>query len=190
VSCTGEHTELALAIARDLGRDTDGAEHQLDLLAIALRRGGARVELRSISRLCSGFADGGALLLPDVLSAQAGHPSGVALVAAAAAQRAGLGVEVVGYGDELLLAHPGATLVVDPAGGRIFDGRELGVDLAWRCAHETAATVLDRTAERAELLGDLALAMAARALTLTLPLEDDSRAHRAGEHRRLLARLN
>ena len=111
-------------------------------------------------------------------------------MAAAAAQRARLAIDVVGFGDRLLLAHPGATLVVDPAGGEIFDGRELGVDLLWRCAHETVATVLDRVAERAERVGDLALAMAARAVTLTLPLEDDSRSYRVNEHRRLLSRLN
>ena len=155
-----------------------------------MRRGGARVELGSVSRLCAQFAHGDALLLPDVLAARAGAPSGVALVAAAAAQRARLAVEVVGVADRLYLAHPGATLVVDPASGEILDGHELGVDLLWRCAHEVVATVLDRVAERAERTGDLALAMAARAVTLTLPLEDDSRAYRVDEHRRLLARLN
>ena len=56
------------------------------------------------------------------------------------------------------------------------------MDLLWRCAHETAATILDRIAERAERAGDLALAIAARALTLSLPLEDDSRAYRVREH--------
>ena len=120
---------------------------------------------------------------------RAGDPAGVALAVAAAAQRAGLAIDVVGYDDTLLLAHPDAPLVVDPS-GRILDGRTLGVDLDWRCAHETAATILDRIAGRAERTGDLALATAARALTLTLPLEDDSRAYRVREHARLLSRLN
>jgi hypothetical protein len=62
--------------------------------------------------------------------------------------------------------------------------------LAHPDAHETAATILDRIAGRAERTGDLALATAARALTLTLPLEDDSRDYRIREHARLLARLN
>jgi hypothetical protein len=190
MSCTAEHAELALSVARDLGRDLEGAEFALDSLAIGLRRGGARVEIGAVSRLCASFGSGDALLLPDVLSARAGDPAGVALVAAAAAQRARLKIEVVGAGERLYLAHPDAALVVDPASGEIFDGRELGVDLLWRCAHETVATVLDRVAERAERAGDLALAMAARAVTLTLPLEDDSRSYRVDEHRRLLARLN
>lgn len=53
-----------------------------------------------------------------------------------------------------------------------------------------AATILDRIAERAERTGDLPLATAARALTLNLPLEDDPRAFRLREHRRLLAHVN
>jgi hypothetical protein len=104
-----------------------------------------------------------------------------------ATQHAELALSVA---DRLYLAHPGATLVVDPAGGEILDGHELGVDLLWRCAHEVVAIVLDRVAERAERTGEEASAMAARAVTLTLPLEDDSRAYRVDEHRRLLARLN
>ena len=190
MSCTSDHAELALSVARELGCETEGAEFALDSLAIGLRRGGARVELNSVSGLCTRFAHGDALLLPDVLAARAGAPSGVALLAVAAAQRARLAVEVVAAGEQLYLAHPGSTLIVDPAGGELLDGRELGVDLLWRCAHEVAATVLDRIAERAERTGDLTLAMAARAVTLTLPLEDASRADRVDEHRRLLARLN
>lgn len=190
MTCAAEHAALGLSVARDLGREVEGAEAALDVLAHGLRRGGPRLELGAVSRLCAAYGDGDALLLPDVLRSRAGDPAGVALVAAAAAQRAGLAVEVVGFDDRLLLAHPEATLVVDPGNGEIFDGRELGVDLLWRCAHETVATVLDRMAERAERTGDLALAMAARAVTLTLPLEDDSRTYRVDEHRRLLARLN
>ena len=140
--------------------------------------------------LCAGFGRGPALLLPDVLRAGAGDPVGIALAAAAAAQRAGLAVDVVSDGAGLLLAHPDSTYVVDPRAGSLLDGRSLGVDLLWRCAHETGAIVLDRIAERAERTGDLALATAARALTLRLPLDDDSRAYRVREHGRLLSRFN
>ena len=76
MSCTAEHAALALAVARDLGRDTEGAEFALDSLAIGLRRGGARVEIGSVSRLCAGFGSGDALLLGDVLAARAGEPAG------------------------------------------------------------------------------------------------------------------
>jgi len=185
MSCSATHAELGLEIARDLGREID--DTAIAVLAAELRAGDAHEELESVSRACAGFAHGEALLLGDVLTQRAGHPSAVALAVAAAAQRAGLAIDVVGHEDRLLLAHPEATLVVDPAGGEIFDGRTLGADLRWRCAHETAATVLDRIAERAERTGDLALALAARAVTLRLPLEES---YRAREHRRLLARLN
>ena len=187
MTCTAEHGELALSLARELGNDIEGAEFALDSLAIGLRRGGARVELAAVGGLCAGFGRGAALLLPDVLRRRAGDPHGIALVAAAAAQRARLKVDVVGFDDRLLLAHPEATLVVDPADGRVFDGRELGVDLEWRCAHETAAIVLDRIAGRAERIGDLSLALSARALIAELPLEEP---YRVDEHRRLQSRLN
>jgi hypothetical protein len=183
------HAELALRVAHDLGCDLDGSDAAIAALAAELRRGDAHAELEAVRALCERFGDGPALLLPDVLRSGAGDPAGVALAVAAAAQRAGLAIDLVGHGDALLLAHPDAPLVVDP-GGRILDGRTLGVDLDWRCAHETAATILDRIAGRAERTGDLALATAARALTLTLPLEDDSRDYRVREHARLLSRLN
>jgi hypothetical protein len=183
VNCPA-HASLALAVARDLGCDIDGSDVVLASLAGSLRRGGAYSELESVRELCAAFGNGPALLLPDVLRSRAGDPAGIALAVAAAAQRAGLAIDVVGHDDTLLLAHPDATLVVEPS-GRLLDGRTLGVDLEWRCAHETAATILDRIAARAERTGDLALATAARALTLTLPLQDNSRDYRVRDHARL-----
>jgi hypothetical protein len=197
------HAELALSVARELGCSLEGSELALAELAEPLRPGDASSELEAVRALCETFGSGPALLLPEVLRTRAGDPAGVALAVAAAAQRAGLAIDVVAPRNlkvpdpfmlarndaVLFLAHPDAPLVVE-ASGRLLDGRTLGVDLEWRCAHETTATILDRIAERAERTGDLALAIAARALTLTLPLEDDSREHRVREHARLLARLN
>jgi hypothetical protein len=185
------HAELALSVARELGCSLEGSELALAELAEPLRPGDASSELEAVRALCETFGSGPALLLPEVLRTRAGDPAGVALAVAAAAQRAGLAIDVVAPRNDaaLFLAHPDAPLVVE-ASGRLLDGRTLGVDLEWRCAHETTATILDRIAERAERTGDLALAIAARALTLTLPLEDDSREHRVREHARLLARLN
>ena len=180
---------MALAVAYDLGCAIDGSDAVVAELAATLAPGDAYGELEAVRALCETFGRGPALLLPDVLRARAGDPAGVALAVAAAAQRAGLSIDVVGHGDTLLLAHPDTPMVVEPS-GRLLDGRTLGVDLEWRCAHETAATILDRISERAERTGDLALATAARALTLTLPLEDDSRDYRVREHARLLSRLN
>ena len=188
MSCPA-HAELALSLARELGCSLEGSDLALAELAESLNPGDAYTELEAVRALCATFGPGPALLLPDVLRTHSGDPAGVALAVAAAAQRAGLAIDVVaprnvkGPGP-LLLAHPDATLVVE-ASGRMLDGRTLGVDLEWRCAHETAATILDRIAERAERTGDLALAIAARALTL--PLEGD---YREREHARLLSRLN
>ncbi|HWK28288.1 MAG TPA: hypothetical protein VNS09_17120 [Solirubrobacter sp.] len=205
------HAELGLAVAHDLGCAVDGTDAALASLAAGLAPGDAFAELEAVRALCATFGTGPALLLPDVLRARAGDPAAVTLAVAAAAQRAGLALDVVApraepqpddafalragaepaapAGDALYLAHPDATLIVDPA-GRLLDGRTLGVDLEWRCAHETAATILDRISARAERTGDLPLATAARALTLTLPLEHGSRDVRVREHARLLARLN
>lgn len=183
MSCPA-HAELALEIARALGVDGE-----VDLSS-ALEPADAHTELESVRAYCAGFSKGRALLLPDVLRERAGDPAGIALAAAAAAEQAGLAIDVVGDGEHLYLAHPDTPLVIEPGTARILDGRTLGVDLLWRCAHETAATILDRVCARAERTGDLALAMAARALTLNLPLEDDSRAYREREHQRLLAQLN
>jgi hypothetical protein len=189
VSCPA-HAELALSVAYDLGCALDGTDLALAALAAELPPGDPFDELEGVRALCGTFGRGPALLLPDVLRSRAGDPAGVALAVAAAAQRAGLAIDVVAPRDDaLFLAHPDAPMIVDP-GGRLLDGRTLGVDLEWRCAHETAARILDRISERAERTGDLALATAARALTLTLPLQDDSREHRVREHARLLARLN
>ncbi|WP_028064213.1 hypothetical protein [Solirubrobacter soli] len=204
------HAEVALSVARELGCSLEGTDLALAELAASLAPGDAYSELQAVGVLCETFGHGPALLLPDVLRARAGDSAGVALAVAAAAQRAGLSVDLVapqnpgsvpstmrfrseqGFSyehevegtDPLYLAHPDAPLVVE-ASGRLLDGRTLGVDLEWQCAHETTATILDRIAERAERTGDLALAIAARALTL--PLEGD---YREREHARLLARLN
>ena len=177
-------------VARDLGRDLEGRRVRARLAgdrAAARRRAGRD---RPVSRLCARSHTVTRCCSPTCWAPARATRRASRWSAAAAAQRARLAVEVVGAGDGSTSPIPDATLVVDPAGGEILDGRELGVDLLWRCAHETVATVLDRVAERAERAGDLALAMAARAVTLTLPLEDDSRSYRVDEHRRLLARLN
>jgi len=183
-------SSLALALARDLGRDVTGAEAAIATLATPLRPGDAYAELTAVRALCASFGRGSALLLPDVLHERAGDPAGIALAVAAAAQHVGLAVDIVSDGDVLYLAHPAGPLVIEPGAARLLDGRTLGVDLYWLCAHEAAAAILDRVAERAERTGDLPLATAAHALTLGLPLHDEARRFRLREHRRLLSRLN
>jgi regulator of sirC expression with transglutaminase-like and TPR domain len=131
------------------------------------------------------------LLLPEVLRRRGGDPAGVAVAAVVLAQTAGYPVGLVGCGPRLLVAHhfSDEPLAVDPVAG-VIDARGVGRDLHWRCAHESAAVILEGASERAERRGDLPAAIAAEALALALPLEDRSRTVREAAHRRLLARLN
>ena len=130
------HTEQALAVARGLGRDTSGAAAHIAALAATLERGAASC--------AASFAPGRALLLPDVLRERAGDPAAIAIVAAAAAEYAGLCVDIVSDGESLYLAHPEAPMVIEPGAARLIDAHTLGVDLFWQCEHETAAAILDR----------------------------------------------
>lgn len=116
----------------------------------------AHTELESVRAFCATFTPGQSLLLPDVLRERSGDPAGIALASASAAQPAGLAIDVVGDGENRYLAHPDTPLVIEPGSARILDGRTLGVDLLWRCAHETSATILDRITGRAERTDDLA----------------------------------
>jgi hypothetical protein len=68
--------------------------------------------------------------------------------------------------------------------------RALEVDLAWRCAHETAGVVLRHVTTAAERSGDLTRSLGASALLLALPVDEASRAAQSAHHQRLLSRLN
>ncbi len=186
------HEAMALALARDLG--LGGARERLGAIAAALPRGLSPIaELGALAELLGGplaTRPDGPLLLPEVLRG-GGHPAGAAVAAAAAAARAGYGADLVGHARRLYLAHPRAgALIVDPAQARLVDARELGVELCWRCAHESAALVLDRVILRAERGGDITTGLAGAALRLALPLDDATRARYVREHRRMLSRLN
>lgn len=193
-SCAS-HEALALALAEDLGCDTAGAPEAIRRLAATLPPDpDPQTALEAVSDLCRRrfkVRPGGALLLPEVLRRGGGHPSGVAVVATVAAQQAGYAVGLIGGHGRLLIAHHTSdeSLVVDPEHG-LVDARTLEIELLWRCAHESAGTILDRAGEHAERHGDLAFATAARALELQLPLEDASRAVAAAHHTRLLSRRN
>ncbi|HEX6389918.1 MAG TPA: hypothetical protein VFZ89_10730, partial [Solirubrobacteraceae bacterium] len=181
------HEAIAFALAHDLGATgVSEARERLRAIADGLPRGLSPVaRLGAIADLLRGElapAAGGPLLLPDVLDG-GGHPAGAAVAAAAIAARAGYGVDLVGRGRHLFLAHPdGGVLVVDPARARLFDARTLECDLRWRCAHESAALVLDRVIERAERTNDLTTGLAGAALRLALPVDDDTRARYEREH--------
>jgi hypothetical protein len=148
---------------------------------------GPRADLAAVARLLQErLPSPGPVLLPAALRSGRAHPLAATAAGVAAAQRAGMAVDVVGNGDRVWLAHrdDDCTLVVDP-GAPIgsFEGGLLGVDLHWRCAHELAALTLGVVARRAERAGDLDLALRVVSARMTLPVEH-------GEVAALRARMN
>jgi hypothetical protein len=192
------YEDLALGLAAELGCPEDDARAQLRAFARDLPAPAADApidDLEAVRCLVAALAPApdGTLLLPLALDG-GGHPAVVAVAAAAVAEAAGLDVEPVGdAGGRLYLAHHAlaAPMVIDPAAPRhLLDARTLGVDLHWRCAHETALCLLDHVIARPVRPGDLATALAASALRFALPLEEAARHAVAADHARLVARLN
>jgi hypothetical protein len=180
-TCSAEDVLLAMAdaVARP-PLSVGAARARLAMLARRLpaATGDPARDLAAVAELLRDhLAPGGSaapLLLPDALRAGRAHPLAAAAAGVAAAHRAGLPVEVVGNGDRVWLAHAegGPPLVVDPgAPAEPFDGRALGVDLHWRCAHELAVLTLNELAARAERRGDLDLALRVVRARMALPVE-------------------
>ena len=195
--CT-DHAALSLLLARELGRP-DGRWVTARLAALARRlpeTDDPATELHALGRTLADQLPprlSGPLLLPDALAAGHGHPAALAVAGAGIARSAGLPIGIVGHGRRLYLAHEelDGPFIVDPRRpADLADARRLGCDLSWRCAHETVHALIDHVAERAEREFDVPTAMAAAALRLMLPLDDDARAGAEAEHIRLLARLN
>jgi hypothetical protein len=191
--CSAE--DVLLSVADRLSRPAASMSSARARLAVLARRlpaptGDAEADLGAIAALLRDHlpsaGHGLPLLLPDALRAGRAHPLAAAAAALAAARRAGHAIDAVGHGDRVWLAHGTAssTLVVDPgAPGAPSDGRLLGVDLHWRCAHELAALTLARIAGRAERAGDLDLALRVVRARMELPVEH-------GEVTAAQARLN
>jgi hypothetical protein len=180
--------DVLLALADRLSRPPASMSAARARLALLARRlpapeGDAAADLGAVATLLREHlpaqGHGLPLLLPDALRAGRAHPLAAAAGALAAARRAGYAVGAVGHGDRVWIAHErcSSPLVVDPGAPEApLDGRLLGVDLHWRCAHELAAVTLSRIAGRA------ARARAVRA-RMELPVEH-------GEVAAARARLN
>jgi hypothetical protein len=192
------HDDLAFGLAAELGCPAGAAPARLGELAAAMPRGAdPHAELEALRAVAAELrpSPGGALLLPLVLAGGGGHPAAIAVAVAAVAARAGIRAEPIGAPDgRLFVAHVAdldPPLVIDPAAPeRLIDGRSLAVDLSWRCAHETALSLLDEIVARAMRPNDLSTALAASALRLALPLDGPGRDRVAEAHAKLLARLN
>ena len=172
-----DHSALATLVAAELGQSPGPRlEGRLTGLARQLSRGVPEDELRGLGVLLARRfrPDGrGALLLPEALETGLAHAATVAVIGAGIAGRAGLRIGLVGNGRRLYLAHEreSAPSVLDPAApGSPVDARRLGVDLYWRCAHESAGALLDHVMERAGRGLDLATVETCTMLRRTLAL--------------------
>jgi hypothetical protein len=190
---------LALELAIELGgvAGVAAARRSLDVLARSLPMTGepaAQLEaLRSVATDALRPCRDGAYLLPELLREGRGHPVGIAVALAALGRRAGWATALVGHNMKLYLAHRelAPVLIVDPCRPEsLVDPRTLGVDLSWRCAHETAGVVLRHITTTAERCGDLSRSLGATALLLALPVDEPSRSAHQASHQRLLSRLN
>jgi Transglutaminase-like superfamily len=132
------------------------------------------------------------LLLDRVVIGRAGHPLLLAVATVEAGRRAGLALGIVAGADGAFVAHQRLPdpLMLDPGTGRVFDVRSLGKPVAWQCAHQVSARILNRIGERAERVGHVAWALRAAELRLALPFEDSARERLEAELRRVRARLN
>jgi Transglutaminase-like superfamily len=195
------HESLALELAAELGADgvaLSAARRTLGVLARSLddaRTPAARLEaLRAVAaRSLRPRREDGGHLLPEVLRDGRGHPVGVAVALVSLAQRAGWPVDLVGHDLKLYVAHRDMrpSRILDPSHVEaLVDPRSLGVDLAWRCAHEATGVILRHLTTAAERSGDLTRSLAASTLLLSLPVDASSRAAQSAVHQRLLSRLN
>lgn len=195
------HEDVLIAIDQAFGRDgtaaVDGALDELAGLLPAAAVGEDPLhELACVAGVIHHrfVADeDGPLSLSETLAGGGGHPLILAGAALAAAHRRFLRIALVGQARRVWLAHAAATTphVVDPRdAATTFDGRTLGIDLRWRCAHELGGLVISAIRERAERQGDLTTALRAAELRLDLPLSETAARADRRHLQRLRARLN
>jgi hypothetical protein len=178
-----DHAALGTLLAVELGHPNgpwvDGRLHGL---ARQVPRGAPEAELSGLGALLARRFEPsaeGALVLPDALATGVAHPAALAIAGAGVAHRAGVSIGLVGNGRRLYLAHElgDEPLVLDPMAPRTpVDGRRLGMDLLWRCAHESTYALLDHLMERAAAQRDVTTMEACTLLRRVLALAP--RAHR------------
>lgn len=196
------HADLTLALAAEFGQvDLAAVDGALDALAADLcgARGLApREQIAALGSLLGAFApadvqaDPRVLMLDAVVERFEGAQVLLAVVACEAARRAGLPVGVIGDGRRHLVGHCATAepLALDPAHRGGPRGAEEVEGLMWRCSHQVAFAVLRDLVDCSLRGGDLARALRAAELRLTLPLGPDALDVLRAELTALRARLN
>ena len=204
------HADLALALGAEFEPVVvDDAHAELDTLAselLELRHAGPREQLLGCAAAVAQRFEATAeprrigdrcvlddLLLHRVLQRNAGNSLPLTIAAVEAGRRVGIPLGVVGRGREQYLAH---AALADPhladlsAPGDLVDlgGREQ--EVGWQCAHQLAALLLNRIAERSERIGHLTWAVQAAELRLALPVGAQTRERMERDLQRVRARLN
>ncbi|MFN8203966.1 MAG: transglutaminase family protein [Solirubrobacteraceae bacterium] len=194
------HADLAAALAAEF-RPVDEAAVDAALGGVtsaleAYRDAPAAEQLVGLAAVMAAFepvegaADANVMLIDVALDRMAGHPTVLAVIAAEAAQRAGLAMAVIGGGRDLFVG-PYAR-----HGAAAFDPRRPGLNrlpderCSWRCSHQVALLLLREYLDRALRAGDLAGALRAAELRLQLPLELWALRRLRGELNAVRARLN
>lgn len=204
------HADLALALGAEFEPVVvEDADAEIDALAgalLELRRATPREQLlgcaaavaeryetaeepRRITRDC--VLDD--LLLHRVLRRSSGHVLPLTIAAVEAGRRVGIPLGIVGRGRDVYLAHaaladPHVADVQRPGPLVDLGGRE--EEVGWQCAHQLAALLLNRIAERSERIGHLTWAVQAAELRLALPAGGETRERMERDLQRVRARLN
>lgn len=197
---------LALALAAEFGPvDAEGALATLDALGAELAAVAPPEPLGQVHALAAllagahGFLgddehydDPANSMLDRVLARRKGLPILLSVVYVEVARRAGIPLAGVGLAGHFVAGRfgDGPPILLDPFGGGVLVTADDPALVRPWSAHEIAMRMLNNLAAAYGRRGDLAAAITAAELRLTLPADDALRSTLVGEHRALKARLN
>lgn len=198
---------LALALAAEFGTvDVDGALATLDELGAELASRWAPEPLAQVRALAGLLGDAHGFagdterydhpdnsMLDRVLARRRGLPILLSVVYVEVARRASIPLAGVGLSGHFVagrFAEGAEPILLDPFSGGALTRAENPAEVRPWTAHETAMRMLNNLVGAYQRRGNLAAAITAAELRLTLPADDALRSMLVGEHRALTARLN